>query len=133
MSIAYETYFNACISMSTELFEGHWNSLDANLKAGKIANEFAMAIRAAMPVQQARADEEYKKANEIFMHEMRERMRRYDEMMSNPNGGDPNDPDERVRAGTHRRITESEETGAGKGRREPISYVVPIEYDSDSY
>ena len=120
------------LAMSPERFEGVWNSRHANLKSGKLSLDHQKAIADAMPIQQKRADEQYRIANEIYMREMKEKMRLLNERMRNQNGGDMNDPDERIRAGTHKRITVSTETGSGKGRKEPVSYVVPIA-DADDY
>jgi hypothetical protein len=123
-----------CINMGVEEFEHHLNSSKGNLKNLGQAQMWYLyhAMRAAIPHNQTKADAKYKE-DTVKYHEyldwIAERMR---EMSENPSAGDPSDPDERVRAGTHRRVKgEPEATGAGKGQKRSLEYIVPNE-DGDS-
>jgi len=128
--------YHIYIAMEPEEFYYHNACADDNLK--RLGDKFDFriygyhAIKAAIPFMQLKADDEYKRKmaeHDRYMEAMAERMRQMSNEMCR---GDPNDEDPRVRAGTHKRITISTETGAGKGRCEPVDYIVPNEeYDDD--
>jgi hypothetical protein len=128
--------YHVFIAMEAKEFFNHNHFADDNLNRLKDKFGFRLytyhSMKAAIPFMELKANDEFKRKLAKYdrnMEEMAERMRQMGQAMCR---GDPNDEDPRVRAGTHKRITVSTETGAGKGRCEPVDYIVPNDdFDSD--
>ena len=123
-----------CVNMEVEEFYNHLGSAKINLKnlGEKEMWYLYHAMHAAIPFNDTKAEAKYQEEKVKYIEYMDRNAKRMREMSENPNGGDPNDPDERVRAGTHKRVKgEPEATGAGKGQKRSLEYIVPVEDDSD--
>ena len=130
----FKKRYKTCIDMSVDQFTHHLGESKRNLKL--ICTDEMLhlyhGMRAAIPFQNLKADAKYKDDMTSHYVKMERAAKRRREISENPLGGDPDDPDERVRAGTHKRVKgEPEATGAGKGQKQSLEYVVPIESDDE--
>jgi len=124
-----------CLNMSVDQFTHEFGNCKRNLNVVGTDEMLHLyhGMQAAVPFQNLKADAKYKDDMASHYVEMERAAKRRREISENPLGGDPDDPDERVRAGTHKRVKgEPEATGAGKGQKRSLEYVVPVGGDDDS-
>ena len=130
----FSRHYLAFVNMGVEEFNGHLTSLKINIKnlgENKTVN-LRHSMRAAIPFHEIKAEAKYEADNVEYAAKMALVAERMRALSGNIHGGDHTDPDERVRAGTHKRIRgEPEPTGAGKGQKQSLEYIVPVEDDSD--
>jgi len=130
----FKKRYKTCIDMSVDQFTHEFGNCKRNLNVIGTDEMLHLyhGMQAAVPFQNLKADAKYKDDMASHYVEMERAAKRRREISENPLGGDPDDPDERVRAGTHKRVKgEPEATGAGKGQKQSLEYVVTIESDDE--